>query len=261
MTDSTFSGVYKLLKVKSDFNRGKFEQTLELVKMPNDLFYEDIPQLTPKVELKTQVAQTETTTPTPAPAPAAEVAGTDGGQVATNEQTRLKEAAAEAPTNPVASFPGEGTVAAATQPTQAAPSNVNDAPAIAPQEKAPADPRLVLDQNEAEINDLIETRVLQTPVFNGELDRIRNDNTLSASEKADKVIALREALQIVLKEQASQISQLAISTFNTQTEAGSDQSRQKLKLLTRLSTMQRQTTEAFQAQIARIETIKKTGIA
>jgi hypothetical protein len=261
MTDSTFSGVYKLLKVKSEFNRGKFEQTLELVKMPDDLFYEDIPQSTPKVELKTQVAQTETTTPTPAPAPAAEVVGTDGGQVATNEQTRLKEAAAEAPTNPVASFPGEGTVATATQPTQAAPSNVNDAPAIAPQEKAPADPRLVLDQNEAEINDLVEARAVQTPAFNAELTRIRNDNTLSASEKADKVIALREALLVIFKEQANQISQLAISTFNTQTEVGSDQSRQKLTLLTRLSRLQKQTTEFSQSVAERIETVKRTGIA
>ncbi len=261
MTDSTFSGVYKLIKVKSEFNRGKFEQTLELVKMPDDLFYEDIPQSTPKVELKTQVAQTETTTPTPAPAPAAEVVGTDGGQVATNEQTRLKEAAAEAPTNPVASFPGEGTVAAATQPTQAAPSNVNDAPAIAPQEKAPADPRLVLDQNEAEINDLVEARAVQTPAFNAELTRIRNDNTLSASEKADKVIALREALLVIFKEQANQISQLAISTFNTQTEVGSDQSRQKLTLLTRLSRLQKQTTEFSQSVAERIETVKRTGIA
>jgi hypothetical protein len=264
MTDSTFSGVYKLLKVKSDFNRGKFEQTLELVKMPNDLFYDDIPQSTPKVELKTQVAQTETTTPTPTPVVGTGlIAGdeTQGGQVRAGEQERLKEAAAQTPTNPVAAFAGEGTVIASAQPTQAAPSNVNDAPAIAPQEKAPVDSKLALDQTEAAINDLDETRAVQLPVFNGELDRIRNDNTLSASEKADKVIALREGLQATFKEQANQIAQLSISTFNTQTEVGSDQSLQKLKMLTRLSNLQKQTTEFFQAQTARIETVKRTGIA
>jgi LysM repeat protein len=264
MTDSTFSGVYKLLKVKSDFNRGKFEQTLDLVKMPNDLFYDDIPQSTPKVELKTQVAQTETTTPTPTPVVGTGlIAGdeTQGGQVRAGEQERLKEAAAQTPTNPVAAFAGEGTVAAATQPTQAAPGNVNDAPAIAPQEKAPVDSKLTLDQFEAEYNDLVATRNTQVPIFNAELTSIRNDNTLSASEKADKVIALREGLQAIFKEQANQIIQLATSTFKTQTETGSDQSSQKLKLLTRLSNLQKQTTEFFQAQTARIEAVKRTGIA
>jgi hypothetical protein len=84
---------------------------------------------------------------------------------------------------------------------------------------------------------------------------------LSSSEKADKVIALREALLVIFKEQANQISQLAISTFNTQTEVGSDQSRQKLTLLTRLSRLQKQTTEFSQSVAERIETVKRTGIA
>lgn len=35
-TDSTFSGVYKVLKVSNEFVRGKFEQIIELIRMPND---------------------------------------------------------------------------------------------------------------------------------------------------------------------------------------------------------------------------------
>ena len=260
MTDSTFSGVYKLLKVKSDFNRGKFEQTLELVKMPNDLFYEDGSKTTPKVELKTQVAQTETETPTPPAAPATnQLVDSTGTNAA--DTAKLKEAAAEPATNPVARSAGEGVVATAAQPSEAAPSNANDAPAIAPQEKAAADSSLTLDQIEAEINDLVEARAAQIPTFNTELTRIRNDNALSASEKADKVIALREGLQAILKSQADQIVQLGRTTFKLQTEVGSDQSLQKLKQLTRLSRLQKETTEFFQAQTARIESIKKTGLA
>jgi hypothetical protein len=256
MTDSTFSGVYKLLKVKSDFNRGKFEQTLELVKMPNDLFYEDGSKTTPKVELKTQVAQTETETPTPTAAPATNQLVENTG-VNDADTAKLKEAAAEPATNPVARSAGEGVVATAAQPTEAAPSNANDAPAIAPQEKA-ADSGLALDQIEAEINDLVEVRAAQVPTFNTELARIRNDNTLSASDKVDKVIALREGLQAILKSQADQIVQLSLTTFKL--EVGSNQSSQKLKQLTRLSNLQKETTEFFQAQTARIESIKKTGL-
>jgi hypothetical protein len=260
MTDSTFSGVYKLIKVKSDLNRGKFEQTLELVKMPNDLFYDDGPKTTPKVDLKVTVAQAETATPTPISEPTTNQVVENTG-INDTDTAKLKEAAAEAPTNPVTRSPGEGTVATASQPTEAAPSNANDAPAIAPQEKAPVDSKLALDQTEAEVNALVETRETQIPVFNAELSRIRNDNTLSASEKADKVIALREGLQATFKEQANQIVQLSLSTYKTETETGSDQSRQKLKLLTRLANLQKQTTEFFQAQTARIEAVKKTGIA
>jgi hypothetical protein len=36
-TDGTFSGVYKLLTVQSEFNRGQFTQTLDLVRMPDPL--------------------------------------------------------------------------------------------------------------------------------------------------------------------------------------------------------------------------------
>jgi hypothetical protein len=157
----------------------------------------------------------------------------------------------------VARSAGEGVVATAAQPTEAAPSNANDAPAIAPQEKA-ADSGLALDQIEAEINDLVEVRAAQVPTFNTELARIRNDNTLSASDKVDKVIALREGLQAILKSQADQIVQLSLTTFKL--EVGSNQSSQKLKQLTRLSNLQKETTEFFQAQTARIESIKKTGL-
>jgi hypothetical protein len=54
---------------------------------------------------------------------------------------------------------------------------------------------------------------------------------------------------------------LATKTFKTNTEVGSDTGLDKLKLLTQLSRLQKETTEFFQAQTARIETVKKTGIA
>jgi hypothetical protein len=260
MTDSTFSGVYKVLKVKSDFNRGKFEQTLDLVKMPNDLFYDDTPRLSPKVELQATVATAETTTPTPAAVPQQNQL-VDSTELNSAQLSDLKNAAAQPATNPIATQAGAGTVATPPQPTAAAPSNANDAPAIAPQEKAPPDPRLALDEFQTEYNDLVKDRAAQIPVFNAEITRIRNDNTLSVEEKAEKVIALRQEFQATLKAQADQIVQLATKTFKTNTEVGSDTGLDKLKLLTQLSRLQKETTEFFQAQTARIETVKKTGIA
>ena len=256
-TDSTFSGVYKLLKVKSDFNRGKFEQTLELVKMPNDLFYEDGSKTTPKVELNTQVAQTETETPTPPAAPATnQLVDSTGTNAA--DTAKLKEAAAEPATNPVARSAGEGVVATAAQPTEAAPSNANDAPAIAPQEKASPDPKLALDEIEAEINDLDATRQNEVLSFNTTIKNIRSDSTLNAQQKAEKTIRYREAFQEVLSEQATQLQKLGLRLLNIdQTSKGFKA--QITKLVSRGAALQKQTTEYFQAQTARIESIKKTG--
>ena len=39
--DATFSGVYRVITVKNEFVRGKFEQTLDLIRMPNDILIED----------------------------------------------------------------------------------------------------------------------------------------------------------------------------------------------------------------------------
>ena len=36
-TDGSFSGIYKVLTVQSDFNRGQFTQTLDLIRMPDEL--------------------------------------------------------------------------------------------------------------------------------------------------------------------------------------------------------------------------------
>jgi hypothetical protein len=42
MTDGTFSGVYRILTVRSDFSRGKFEQTLDMIRIPDNLFDESL---------------------------------------------------------------------------------------------------------------------------------------------------------------------------------------------------------------------------
>lgn len=59
MTDSTFSGVYRVYVVRSELSRGKFEQVLTLLRLPDDILDEaffvnssntNVDTLTPKVE-------------------------------------------------------------------------------------------------------------------------------------------------------------------------------------------------------------------
>ena len=60
VTDSSFTGIYKVQRVTSEFKQGKFEQTLDLIRMPNDLKAED---LTDKKNTNTKVLQPVSSTP------------------------------------------------------------------------------------------------------------------------------------------------------------------------------------------------------
>ncbi len=118
-TDGTFTGVYKVLQVSSQFSRGQFTQTLDLIRMPDAL---------PKV---------------PTPVPQTTQSGT---QSATKEQTESAKRSEESDAskksaisrNPagVATPASPALVSAASQPAvnnQAAPTNANNAQNVAPQ--------------------------------------------------------------------------------------------------------------------------------
>lgn len=121
-TDGTFTGVYKVLQVGSQFSRGQFTQTLDLIRMPDAL---------PKV---------------PTPVPQTTQSGT---QSATKEQTESAKRSEESDEskksaislNPdgVATPASPALVNAASQPAvnnQAAPTNANNAQNVAPQNTA-----------------------------------------------------------------------------------------------------------------------------
>jgi len=260
-TDATFSGVYKVLKVKSDFNRGKFEQTLELIKMPNDLFYDDSPKVNTKVELKAGVTQTEPVVATPAPAPASNPT-IDTTGIAVADNTKLKEAAAEPATNPVPRSSGEGTVATASQPTEAAPSNASDATAIAPQEQSLADVKDLLSEYDFQEKQLSDSTNLTISQFNGKLRELRQDTTLSAEVRAEKVIALRKELQqsldAALKENAA-IFQSTFALSQQQSIKGTDQFIVWSKLTNRLNNNAKTLREYYTGQEVKIQDIIQTG--
>lgn len=129
-TDSTFSGAYQVMSVKSEFIKGKFEQTLELIKMPNDMLIQDIPTTSTAVTVTTTTPPSSPTNDTPTPPAAATPAA-----IANGPSVDLKAAGNGPTTNPTSSNSGQGASSTGDQPSAAAPGNVNDTN-TAPQEKA-----------------------------------------------------------------------------------------------------------------------------
>jgi hypothetical protein len=117
-TDGTFSGIYKVLTVESNFSRGEFTQTLDLVRIPETL--PEVPVVAPKttqsgVSTDTQSSkQNEDLDASKKSAISANPAG-----VAPTPQPKLAEAAAQPAVN------GQG-----------GPENANNNQAVAPQASA-----------------------------------------------------------------------------------------------------------------------------
>ena len=134
-TDGTFSGVYKVQKVTSEFNRGQFTQTLDLIRMPDVL--EEIAQSAG------QTVQSGTTTQTASAKQSAESDNSKRSEIARNPagvaptpQPRLTEAANQpAVSDPVINN-GAGNTQARPNTYQSAPQNANNAQNIAPQNTA-----------------------------------------------------------------------------------------------------------------------------
>lgn len=134
-TDGTFSGVYKVQKVTSEFNRGQFTQTLDLIRMPDVL--EEIAQPAG------QIAQSGTTTQTASAKQSEESDNSKRSEISRNPagvaptpQPRLLEAANQpAVSDPVINN-GAGNTQANPNTYQSAPQNANNAQNIAPQNTA-----------------------------------------------------------------------------------------------------------------------------
>ena len=135
MTDGTFSGVYRVLQVNSEFNRGEFTQTLDLIRMPDILS-----------EVATTVAQTTQSGAVSNTQSAkqneesdqskrAAIAGNPAG-VAPPVSSRLTNAANQPPVGSPVVNAGDGNPQARTNTNQSAPQNANNAQNIAPQNTA-----------------------------------------------------------------------------------------------------------------------------
>lgn len=122
ITNSSFSGVYKVLKVSSELTRGKFEQVLELVKMPNDIMFDDTAKTNEATVVNTppsQEPQPSTNFVSPPPAPVDTPAVPPIGE-------NLRLAGASPALNPIPGLAGAGALSSFTGiPSTAAPTNIN----------------------------------------------------------------------------------------------------------------------------------------
>lgn len=134
-TDGTFSGVYRVLQVVSEFSRGEFTQTLDLIRMPDTL-----------TEIATTVAQTTQTGASSDTQSAkqseqsdqskrAVIAGNPAGVAPAVSPKLLIAAEQPAVSSPVIN-PGTGNPIEIPNAYQAAPQNANNAQDIAPQTTA-----------------------------------------------------------------------------------------------------------------------------
>ena len=261
MTDSTFSGVYKVLSVKSDFNRGKFEQSLTLVKMPNDMFFDDTKPANPGITVITPaVAKNENPAASKPPAQPNEDVAQDATNRSADETARLKAAAAEPATNPVAAFVGGGAVASAPQSADAAPANANDAPAVAPQETALADQLALIDQSQTEFDALTAQRQQIISNFNTQATQIENDPTLSKEEQNQKLIALGENVKTEIQAYSKKSTEIFLTVYKINA-SGTDAFLPQNALLKNINVFTAQAKADFERQDARIAALKQAGTA
>lgn len=221
-TNGSFSGIYKVQMVSSDFSKGKFEQTLDLIRMPDDLT--DV-QTKVKTEETTKPAIQEATTNTVAVAQ-----GTDrfAGQAKTDAQTgqnnlgvvdpKLKEIAQGPATNTSSTTPGAGRPAQADQPTAAAPINVNDAKPETQPQATPTQPPAEEDTNakvkeiNAQIDALSDQRLAKVRPFNAALTELNANTSISAEERNQQELKLREEFMAFIVSLGTPLLSLANQT-------------------------------------------------
>ena len=133
-TNGSFSGIYRVMTVSSELSRGKFEQVLDLIRVPDDLV--EI-ENTPKVSVTSQDSNTKVDDlGLERPAPLVVAQGTDrfaaiarDNPIALNAPTvdpRLITAAAQPATNPIPGIQIQGRPFEVSQPIEAYPENINN---------------------------------------------------------------------------------------------------------------------------------------
>ena len=192
VTNGTFSGLYKVMTVDSEFKQGKFEQTLSLIRMPDSMLDKAAEPAAngSKVATTAQTASTAAADNANSVKPAAAVANSPVAQDAT-----LKSIADGAATSPVPTVAGAGTTAAADQPSTAAAANVN-ATQVDIQEQPIPDNTVAVQElaaAEEEVKLLYRTQETGFSQFNSGLRKIVLNDELTQVEKDKQVLAYRQS--------------------------------------------------------------------
>lgn len=169
IANGSFSGIYRVMTVESIFDNGKFEQIVDLIRMPDDLSETDIePELPGSTKQATIEQRAEN-----------EQLGPPGGTPFTNPRPenvpavdpKLKEVAASPAVNPSSPSAGAGVPPKSDQPSSASASNANSAgnSDIVPAEKA-KDPKA---ENAAADDKAVELNFKYYDVYNAYKDYVK----------------------------------------------------------------------------------------
>jgi hypothetical protein len=188
VANGTFSGLYKIMTVESEFKQGKFEQTLSLIRMPDSMLDNATGTTNNNggavVSTATSTAQSDAV---PGVKPAATVTTSPVARDAT-----LTGIANGSATSPVPAVAGAGTTAAPNQPSTAAAANVNATQVNIQQQPTPNSTNGIQDfaAIEQEVKILDAQTEAANAQFRAELKKIENNDELTQVEKNKQERAL-----------------------------------------------------------------------
>lgn len=196
--DGSFSGIYKVQIVTSEFSRGKFEQTLDLIRMPDEIT--EVTQETKKENITTPaIKEASTNTVTVAQGTDRFAAMDRDNSAALNRPAvdpALKDIAQGPATNASSPSAGAGRPSQSDQPSAANPTNVNESAVQLQATSTKANEEAAVEEKVKEFNtkidDLSKQRLTKVNEFSTALDELNANNSISPQDKLQKELKLRE---------------------------------------------------------------------
>jgi len=187
-TNGSFSGIFRVMKVKSEFNRGQFVQILELIRLPAE-----------QVSIEDLATSTTNATVVGSRTPGTDLPGTnlpaEAGVNLPQVDEKLKSAGASTNVNPVSDTQGAGTPRESDKSVAAAPAldsttqNANSSSATSLTLVEQIERTTALQKElRLSLTDLTQN----TLAFNNEIIAARENPNLSVKEKIDQEIAIKQ---------------------------------------------------------------------
>jgi hypothetical protein len=194
-TNGTFSGIYKILTVRSEFSKGRFEQTLDLVRMPDDLIDESSAIATDNPSVSVANAKPPTDNK--------DVPGGTTGRITDSTESAP---AVDANQRAAANGPAEEV----TQPSDASQQTASSAGTTTPATTTPTDSVVSLSQLSARADEIINSGNARGAAIKKQSDAIKADSTLPEKEKLIQVQALRQQRYDLIYNSATELASIVL---------------------------------------------------
>lgn len=197
-TNGAFSGVYKITMVRSEFSKGKFEQTLDLIRMPDDL----IDNSTSSTAISSNPSTTVNT---------AKPSGDNNNFSTSAVTSKIIDS-----TNSTPAVSAEQRAAAngpaqeVTQPSDASQQTASSAGTATPTTSTPTDSVVGLSQLSARVNEITDNVNTRSTAIKKQSDAVKADSTLPEKERLIQVQALRQQRYDLLYNSATELASIVL---------------------------------------------------